>query len=250
MRDRKSNDAQSEPDPVRAVDGRSRAQVERKGSSQKEGKRRPKHVGREYPLHDSRRTTREFGSARIKKICGSLRFRPVIILSSVAIPPPKERQGHLGLHSDNIGRFTIFCPVLKLRKEFEVIRLYICGQLCNNVVRRQELRCGTDHNLDDIIDLLNEHHKRATYGAIAGILGVPARSLMFGRGRNPENSWVVRGSRGDGVATRRGWPTGYNEDQIHPKCFLQIHERPDNFINDANELCLWLKCKCRLRGHP
>ena len=35
--------------------------------------------------------------------------------------------------------------------------------------------------LEDIVDQLDRHHQRATYGAVAGRLGRAARSLMQGR---------------------------------------------------------------------
>ena len=73
-------------------------------------------------------------------------------------------------------------------------------------------------NLDDIVSKLDERKQRATYGAVAGILGVIPRWLMAGRQRNPKYSWVV-------VATgpQRGWPTGYRNDQIHPDCLTADH---------------------------
>jgi hypothetical protein len=91
-------------------------------------------------------------------------------------------------------------------------------------------------NLDHIVSQLNERKQRASYGAVAGILGVIPRSLMTGRPRSPKYSWVV-------VATgpQRGWPTGYKKEQIHPDCLTQILRDPDNVIADSEALSQWLK---------
>lgn len=90
-------------------------------------------------------------------------------------------------------------------------------------------------DLDEIVTKLNERKQRATYGAVAGIVGVLPRGVMAGRQRNHKHSWVVAGT-----GPRRGWPTGYTDDQIHPDCLRQIRERPDSFINDSTWLRQWL----------
>jgi hypothetical protein len=73
---------------------------------------------------------------------------------------------------------------------------------------------------DRIIEMLNLRHQRATYGAIAGIVGGAAQGVMRGRDKLPMNSWVVASTtrkppKSDELATsedkigsRRGWPTG------------------------------------------
>jgi hypothetical protein len=58
---------------------------------------------------------------------------------------------------------------------------------------------------------------------------------MTGRQRNLTNSWVV-----GGTGSRRGWPTGYKIDEIHPDCLQQILENRDNVIKDSEVLRLWL----------
>lgn len=68
-------------------------------------------------------------------------------------------------------------------------------------------------NLDQILDLLNRFHQRATYGAVAHYLtqqGQPtvARAVMMGRQRDHRHSWVV--SLGGSL------PTGYQPGQMHP----------------------------------
>jgi hypothetical protein len=90
--------------------------------------------------------------------------------------------------------------------------------------------------LDEIVAKLNERKQRATYGAVARILGVLPRGLMVGRSRRPRYSWVVAGS-----GSRRGWPTGYTKEQIDPDCLRQILEHLDNIIDDPEELKRWLR---------
>lgn len=63
--------------------------------------------------------------------------------------------------------------------------------------------------LDNILDALDRHHQRATYGAVAGLLGVPARSVMSGRARDWRHSWVVK--------AETGWPSGYSAHEVHPE---------------------------------
>jgi hypothetical protein len=49
-------------------------------------------------------------------------------------------------------------------------------------------------NFDEIISRLNQHKQRASYGAVAGMLGVLPRGLMAGRQRSAKDSWVVVGT--------------------------------------------------------
>lgn len=63
------------------------------------------------------------------------------------------------------------------------------------------------HTLDSILEHLDSFHQRATYGAVAGVVGSSARSLMAGRERNPASSWIV--------SSQTGQPTGYAPDQVH-----------------------------------
>ena len=84
------------------------------------------------------------------------------------------------------------------------------------------------HNLDSILDQLNRFHQRATYGAVAGVVNSSPRSLMVGRDRNPESSWIV--------SRQNGQPTGYGEEQRHPA----LTER-DRIIGSPDELRNWLR---------
>ena len=63
-----------------------------------------------------------------------------------------------------------------------------------------------------ILDALNREKIRATYGAVAEVLGVQARSVgqILGH-RRPEASWVVN--------SKDGMPTGYEPHLFHPELF-------------------------------
>jgi hypothetical protein len=82
--------------------------------------------------------------------------------------------------------------------------------------------------LDSIIAELNRYHQRATYAAVAGLLTSSPRSLMAGRDRSPESSWVVR--------RETGQPTGYSTEQKHPA----LAER-EHVISSPDELRVWIK---------
>ena len=64
-------------------------------------------------------------------------------------------------------------------------------------------------SLDRIIDLLDQHGQRATYGAVARLVGHSPRSLLKGRDRGKRHSWIVN--------RETGLPSGYGEDQIDPR---------------------------------
>jgi len=85
--------------------------------------------------------------------------------------------------------------------------------------------------------LLDRHHQRATYGAVAGILGVLPRGVMSGRPKSPAFSWIVAATGPD-----RGRPTGYSDHQIHPECLRQFRENRGCVIDRPEELRNWLHC--------
>ena len=63
-------------------------------------------------------------------------------------------------------------------------------------------------NLELILDLLQRETTRATYGAVAGVLGGIAQGVMTGRDISHRNSWIV---------SEKTWlPTGYQHGQMHP----------------------------------
>lgn len=83
------------------------------------------------------------------------------------------------------------------------------------------------NRLDQILDLLNRHHQRATYGAVAGLVGRIPRSVLQGRPRDWRHSWVVL------AATGR--PSKYQGSEIHPD--LAKRER---ILRTPGELETWL----------
>lgn len=83
-------------------------------------------------------------------------------------------------------------------------------------------------SLEDIVDLLDRHGRRATYGAVAGVLGHSPRSLLKGRDRGRRFSWIVNRDT--------GMPTGYAEDQLDPR----LKDSGPVITSDA-ELRTWLE---------
>lgn len=83
-------------------------------------------------------------------------------------------------------------------------------------------------DLDQVLAALNQHHQRATYSAVAGLLDQSPRSLMHARSREPANSWIV--SKGTGK------PTGYAEPDIHPQLMANA-----SVIATREELASWLQ---------
>jgi hypothetical protein len=79
-----------------------------------------------------------------------------------------------------------------------------------------------------IIATLDQHHQRATYGALAGIVGGLARSVMSGKPKVQRNSWIVS------VDTHL--PTGYPDNAKHPN----LTER-DPVLETPNQLREWLR---------
>jgi alkylated DNA nucleotide flippase Atl1 len=82
--------------------------------------------------------------------------------------------------------------------------------------------------MDQILDALDQSHQRATYGAVAALLGIPPRTLMQGRERDQRHSWVVNRKNGE--------PTGYTPDQLHPA----LLERAD-VLSTKEDLAAWLR---------
>lgn len=84
-----------------------------------------------------------------------------------------------------------------------------------------------EHTFDSIIDALAARRQRATYTAVAGLVGATARSLMVGRPRDPRHSWVV--------SMGTGQPTGYKAEQIDP----ELATRPE-VLRTTDALRSWL----------
>lgn len=101
--------------------------------------------------------------------------------------------------------------------------------------------CGTasiDHSLgetmtskqdrvSEIVGALEAAAQRATYSAVGGVVGLPARSVMAGLAKSPSNSWVV--------AKRGGLPTGYAAGDRHPHLLSRAV-----ILSTADELTGWL----------
>src|SRR5215213_8824533 len=85
----------------------------------------------------------------------------------------------------------------------------------------------TTHDLDGVLAALNHHQQRATYSAVAALLGQAPRALMRGRPRAPENSWIVSKSTGR--------PTGYADSDVHAE--LTANEM---VLTTREELTSWL----------
>jgi hypothetical protein len=92
-------------------------------------------------------------------------------------------------------------------------------------------------SLDQVLDALDAHRQRATYGAIGALLGRPARSLMQGRPRDAKHSWVVRKADGQ--------PTGYSPAECHP----ELATRRDVLASEA-ELRTWLGVRAASTPSP
>lgn len=85
----------------------------------------------------------------------------------------------------------------------------------------------TDTRMDQILDTLDGARQRATYGAVAAVVGRAPRTLMSGRERDQRHSWVV--------SSKNGQPSGYEADQMHPE--LMQSER---VLETREELEQWL----------
>jgi hypothetical protein len=85
----------------------------------------------------------------------------------------------------------------------------------------------TAPSLDGVLAALHHHEQRATYSAVAALLGQTPRLLMHGRPRAPENSWIV--------SKTTGRPTGYTDSDVHPR--LTVNE---TVLTTREDLASWL----------
>lgn len=96
---------------------------------------------------------------------------------------------------------------------------------------RQQLFCESPTiTLDEIVDLLDRHQQRAAYGAVADLLGKPAKFLMSGLERAPRYSWVVN--------KKTLLPTGYSPEEQHPAL-----QESSFVLLDATSLHDWIARK-------
>ena len=86
---------------------------------------------------------------------------------------------------------------------------------------------GAYPDLDDILARLELHRQRATFGAVAGLLGREPLGLLEGYTRTQRTSWLVNKTTGK--------PTGQDNATIHPGLFKNPH-----VIKGSVELKAWL----------
>jgi hypothetical protein len=79
-----------------------------------------------------------------------------------------------------------------------------------------------------VIGQLAQHHQRATYGAVGGVVGLPAQSVMYRQPKSHQNSFVV--------SSRYHLPTSYLPQELHPN--LQSRSM---VIASADDLRAWLR---------
>jgi hypothetical protein len=86
------------------------------------------------------------------------------------------------------------------------------------------------YQLTEIVTALSKHHQRATYKAVAGLVGLPARSVMSGKPKTIDNSWIVE--------KRSGMPSGYLPTQTHHEL-----KSTSTVISTPEDLATWLRAK-------
>jgi len=83
----------------------------------------------------------------------------------------------------------------------------LAARIAKNREIEARLECApAASGLDAIVARLNARKQRASYGAVAAIIGVLPRGLMSGRQKCHKYSWVVAAS-----GPTRGWPTDYTD---------------------------------------
>ncbi|MBK8002563.1 MAG: hypothetical protein IPK12_01180 [Gemmatimonadetes bacterium] len=82
-------------------------------------------------------------------------------------------------------------------------------------------------SLKAILQLLARHHQRATYGAVADLVGRTPRTVLQGCPRDFLHCWVVNQDTGE--------PTSYPQGMVHPA--LEEHA---GILGTADELAAWL----------
>jgi hypothetical protein len=87
-----------------------------------------------------------------------------------------------------------------------------------------------DLSFEEVVNVLDRHHTRATYGAVAAYLGQPAATLKKGIARSPRYSWLV--------SPGTSQPTGYAPSELHADL-----ERTKFVLATDTELRRWLRGK-------
>ena len=80
----------------------------------------------------------------------------------------------------------------------------------------------------DIIAKLARYKQRATYGALAGLVGGLPLSVMKGLPKTAQNSWIVSAATGE--------PTGYAPHERAPELLSR-----DHVIKTPDALLAWLR---------
>lgn len=88
-----------------------------------------------------------------------------------------------------------------------------------------------DPEIARVTESLQHYQQRATYSAVAAILGRNPRDFMEGEERNHRNSWIV--------SATNGLPTDYEQHELDP-ALLATREQGSPVIDDRRELQLWL----------
>lgn len=83
-------------------------------------------------------------------------------------------------------------------------------------------------NVDTIVHVLGKYHQRATYTAVAKLVGKSPQSLMLDRPHCPRDSWIV--------SKTTGQPSEYSEEDKHP--LLTSRSR---ILETPEELDEWLR---------
>ncbi|HKV75547.1 MAG TPA: hypothetical protein VJN95_13585 [Gemmatimonadales bacterium] len=81
--------------------------------------------------------------------------------------------------------------------------------------------------LKQTLELLHRYHQRATYGAVADLVGRTPQTVLQGCPRNWLHSWVVNQQTGE--------PTAYPAGLIHPA----LREHPE-ILRTGSALAAWL----------
>jgi hypothetical protein len=79
--------------------------------------------------------------------------------------------------------------------------------------RPEEKKAPRPLTLAAILDVLERHHQRATFGAVAETLGRDPRSLFQGHSRSPRTAWVVNKATGLPTGTKEDYPPGLLQTQ-------------------------------------
>ncbi len=88
-----------------------------------------------------------------------------------------------------------------------------------------------DPDIGRITRSLQGRRQRATYDAVAQLLGCETRGFMEGEERNYQNSWVV--------AVKNGLPNKYQQHEIDP-ALLVAREAGEDVIDNSRDLQAWL----------